>query len=230
LAAPFTAAFGSAGAYLIGWAVLVTASDLLAFALLVGRGRTRRRRHAAWFWTGALLLLGPIALYRIDAITVPIAIAGGLWLAQRPRIGAALLTVGAWVKIWPGAIIVAVVAAGRRSWQVVLTAASVTAAIVAVLLLLGAGEHVFGFLTTQTGRGLQIEAVAATPFLWLAVVGAARIEYSFDILTFQIVAPGADAVSSALTAVMVVVIVGILTLGIVRARDGAAWQRLMPPL
>lgn len=230
LAVPFTTLFGAAGGYLIGWAILVTLCDLLAFGALIGSGGTRRRRRAAWFWIGALVLLGPIAMYRIDAITVPIAIAGGLWLAQRPRIGAALLTVGAWVKIWPGAIIVAVVAAGRRSWQVVLTAASVTAAIVAVLLLLGAGEHVFGFLTTQTGRGLQIEAVAATPFLWLAVVGAARIEYSFDILTFQIVAPGADAVSSALTAVMVVVIVGISTLGIVRARDGAAWQRLMPPL
>ncbi|MDQ0613242.1 hypothetical protein QF046_000883 [Microbacterium sp. W4I4] len=230
LAVPFTTAFGVAGGYLIGWAVLVTLCDMLAFGALVGSGGTRRRRRAAWFWIGALVLLGPIAMYRIDAITVPIAIAGGLWLAQRPRVGAALLTIGAWVKIWPGAIILAVVAAGRRSWQVAFTAASVSAAIVVVLLLLGAGEHAFGFLLTQTGRGLQIEAVAATPFLWLAVVGAVRIEYSFDILTFQIVAPGADAVSTVLTAVMVVVLVGIVVLGIVRARDGAAWQRLLPPL
>src|SRR5690606_13474168 len=230
LAAPFTAAFGSAGAYLIGWAVLVTASDLLAFALLVGRGRTRRRRHAAWFWTGALLLLGPIALYRIDAITVPIAVAGGLWLAQRPRLGAALLTVGAWVKIWPGALVLAAIAAGRRSWQTVLTAASVSATLIAALVLLGAGEHVFGFLTTQAGRGLQIEAVAATPFLWLAVIGGARIEYSFEILTFQIVAPGADAVSWALTVVMAVAVVAIVMVGVARARSGTAWQRLVPPL
>jgi len=230
LAVPFTTMFGVAGGYLIGWAVLVTSCDLLAFGVLIGRGGTRRRRRAAWFWTAALVLLGPIAMYRIDAITVPIAVAGGLWLAQRPRVGAAMLTVGAWVKIWPGAIILAVIAAGRRSWQVMLVAASVTAAIVAVLLLLGAGENAFGFLTTQTGRGLQIEAVAATPFLWLAVVGAARIEYSFDILTFQIVAQGADAVSSALTVVMAVVIAAIVILGILRARGGAAWQRLLPPL
>lgn len=230
LAVPFSAAFGAAGGYLIGWAVLITLGDLLAFGVLIGRGGTRRRRLAAWFWIAALMLLGPIAMYRIDAITVPIAVLGGLWLAQRPRIGAALLTVGAWVKIWPAALVLAAVAAGRRSWRVMLVAASVTAAIVAVLLLLGAGEHLFGFLTTQTGRGLQIEAVAATPFLWLAVVGAARIEYSFDILTFQIVAPGADAVSSALTVVMAVVIVGIVILASVRARGGAAWQRLLPPL
>lgn len=230
LAVPFTAAFGSAGGYLIGWAMLVALCDLLAFAALIGGGGTRRRRRAAWFWIGALVLLGPIAMYRIDAITVPLAITGGLWLAQRPRIGAALLTVGAWIKIWPGAIVLAAIAAGRRSWQTALTAASVTAAVVVVLLLLGAGEHVFGFLATQTGRGLQIEAVAATPFLWLAVVGAARIEYSTEILTFQILAPAADGVAAALTVVMVAVIAAILGMGVVRARAGVAWQRLLPPL
>src|SRR5690606_903268 len=230
LAAPFTATFGIAGAYLIGWAILVTACDLLAFAVLVGRGRTRRRRQAAWFWIGALVLLGPIALYRIDAITVPIAVAGGLWLAQRPRIGAALLTIGAWVKIWPGALVLAAAAAGRRSWQIILTAASVSAALVGALVLLGAGEHVFGFLTTQAGRGLQIEAVAATPFLWLAVVGAVRTAYSFALLAFQCSAPAAEAVSSSLTVVMAAAIVALVVAGVAQARAGAAWQRLLPPL
>src|SRR5690606_33003198 len=97
--------------------------------VIVGRGGIRRRR-AAWFWTAALLLLGPIALYRIDAITVPVAIAGGVWLAQHPRLGAALLTAGAWIKIWPGAVVVAAIAAGRRSWRVAATASSVTAVII----------------------------------------------------------------------------------------------------
>ncbi len=230
LAVPFVVAFGKLGAYLIGWALLVTLCDALGFAALVRRGGTRRRRVAGWFWIAALVLLGPIAMYRIDAITVPLAVAGGLWLAQHPRTGTVLLTIGAWVKIWPGALVLAAVAAGRRAWRVLATAASVSIAIVVLLLLLGAGQHVFGFLTAQAGRGLQIEAVAATPFLWQALSGAARIEYSYDILTFQIAAPGADAVSSALTAVMIVVVAGILLLGVLRARAGAAWQRLLPPL
>lgn len=230
LAVPFTAALGSQSAYLIGWALLVTLCDLLGFAVLTASGGTRRRRIAAWFWIVALLLLGPIAMYRIDAITVPIAVAGGLWLAQRPRLGAALLTVGAWVKIWPGAVVVAAIAAGRRAWQVLLSAASVTVVVVGTLLLLGAGEHLFGFLGMQTGRGLQIEAVGATPFLWLVVAGAARIEYSREILTFQIAAPGAEVVSALLTPLMVLVVGGILILGVVRARHGVDWQRLLPPL
>lgn len=230
LAVPFTVALGQQGGYLLGWALLVTICDLLGFAALVRDGGTRRRRVAAWFWTAALLLLGPIAMYRIDAVTVPLAVAGGLWLAQRPRTGALLLTIGAWVKVWPGVIVLAALAAGRRVRQVLLTAMSATVAITGILLLLGAGEHVFGFLTAQTGRGLQIEAVAATGFLWLAMTGAARIEYSHTILTFQIVAPGADVVSAVLTPVMVLLIVGILLLGLLRARRGAAWQRLLPPL
>jgi len=230
LAVPFTVALGQQAGYLIGWALLVTLCDLLGFAALVGRGGTRRRRVAAWFWIGALLLLGPIAMYRIDAITVPVVVAGGLWLAHRPRVGAALLTIGAWVKIWPGAVVVAAIAAGRRSWQVLLSAASVTIVIIGVLLMLGAGGNLLGFLGMQTGRGLQIEAVGATPFLWMVVAGAARIEYSFEILTFQITAPGADLVSMLLTPLMVLVVAGILVVGALRARGGAAWQRILPPL
>ncbi|WP_344817659.1 hypothetical protein [Microbacterium soli] len=229
-AVPLGVVLGPQGGYLVGWAVLVTACDLLGFAVLVRDGGTRRRRMAAWFWATALLLLGPVALYRIDAITVPVALVGGLWLARRPRTGTVLLAIGAWVKVWPGAIVLAALAAGRRVRDVLVASATVTVVVVGVLLLLGAGEHVLGFLTAQTGRGLQLEAVAATGFLWLAMAGSARIEYSHEILTFQISAPGAEAVSAALTPVMVLVTAGILLLGVLRARRGTAWQRLLPPL
>src|SRR5690606_36008873 len=58
-------AMGASGAYLIAWAVLVTALDAVAFAILLGRNPSRARRAAAWSWIAALVLLGPIALYRI---------------------------------------------------------------------------------------------------------------------------------------------------------------------
>lgn len=229
IAVPFVPLLGAPGAYLVGWALLVTACDALGLTLLL-RGRGPRRLAAAWFWVAALLLLGPIAMYRIDAITVPLALAGGLWLASHPRLGAAALAVGAWVKIWPGALLVAAIAAGRRGRELAVTAAAVTAAIAATLLALGADERLFGFVTAQTGRGLQIEAVAATPFLWAAVAGDAKIEYSFDILTFQIDADGAAAVAAVTTPAMVIAVAGILILGALRARRGAAWTHLLPPL
>lgn len=230
LAAPLVPLLGVSSAYLVGWAVLVVVLDGIAFAVLVGRSPSRARRAAGWFWCAALLLLGPIALYRIDAITVPIAVIGGLWLVSRPTIAAALLTIGAWIKIWPGALVVAALVAARARLRMLFGAVVVTAAVAVVLLLLGADTEIFGFLTEQTGRGLQIEAVAATPFLWLAVAGAARIEYSFEILTFQITAPGVDAVAAALTPVMAIAVVVITGIGAVKAVRGAAFVRLFPPL
>lgn len=230
LAAPFLPLLGVSGAYLIGWALLVTVLDAVAFAVLVGRGHVQARRTAAWFWCAALLLLGPIALYRIDAVTVPIAVVAGLWLVTRPTIAAALLTIGAWIKIWPGALLLAAVVAGRARLRMLLAAAVVTAGAVVVLLLLGADTEILGFLTAQTGRGLQIEAVAATPFLWMAVTGAARIEYSYDILTFQIVAPGAEALATILTPLLVLAAAVVTVVGGVKAARGASFARLLPPL
>ena len=230
LSAPLIAAMGVSGAYLIAWAVLVTVLDAVAFGVLVGRTPSQPRRAAAWFWCVALLLLGPIALYRIDAVAVPVAVIGGLWLTRRPTVAAALLAVGAWIKIWPGALVLAAVIAFRARVRILAAAAAVTAAVVIVLFLLGADAELLGFLTAQTGRGLQIEAVAATPFLWLAVSGAARIEYSFEILTFQIGAPGADAVAAALTPLMAVLVLVLGVIGGVKAVRGASFTRLFPPL
>lgn len=230
LSTPLIAAMGASGAYLIAWAVLVTVLDAIAFAVLVGRSPSQPRRMAAWFWITALLLLGPIAMYRIDAITVPLAVVGGLWLMRRPAAAAALLAVGAWIKIWPGALLLAAVVAARSRMRVLLSAAAVSAAVLIVLVAVGADTEIFGFLTEQTGRGLQIEAVAATPFLWLTIAGAARIEYSFDILTFQISAQGADAVSALLTPLMAVVVVVITVIGGFKASRGASFARLFPPL
>ncbi|WP_315069088.1 hypothetical protein [uncultured Microbacterium sp.] len=230
LSAPLVPLLGVSSAYLVGWAVLVVILDAVAFAVLVGRAPSHARRVAAWFWCGALALLGPIALYRIDAITVPIAVIGGLWLVSRPAVGAALLTIGAWIKIWPGALVLAAVVALRARARVLVAAAVVSVGVVATLLLLGADTEILGFLTEQTGRGLQIEAVAATPFLWLAVAGAARIEYSFEILTFQITAPGVDAVSAALTPLMVLSVLAVTVLGALKAVRGASFPRLFPPL
>ena len=230
LASPLVLLLGVSNAYLVGWAALVVILDAVAFGVLIGRSPSRARRVAAWFWCAALLLLGPIALYRIDAITVPLAVIGGLWLVSRPAIGAALLTIGAWIKIWPGALVLAAVLAARARWRVLLAAVVVTAGVVAALLLLGADTEILGFLTEQTGRGLQIEAVAATPFLWLAVAGAARIEYSFEILTFQITAPGVDVVAAALTPLMAISVLAVSAVGTVKAVRGASFPRLFPPL
>ncbi|GAA1776634.1 hypothetical protein [Agromyces lapidis] len=232
--APMAAAFAFGEAYIAqSWLAIVIVLDALAFSILLGRASlSRPRRLAAWWWLGFLALLGPIALGRIDAVTVPFAIAGLLWAGGRPRVAATLLTIGAWIKVWPAALVAAIVIASRRRGEVVTIALSLSAAIIGVSLLAGAGTNAFGFIAEQAGRGLQIEAPAAVFWLWQIVAGAkdVTIEYSQDILTFQIVGPGADAAAALTTPLMLVSALAVTALGVRAARRGASFVVLMAPL
>lgn len=215
------------------WLGIVVLLNAAAFSVLIGRRRlTRTRRIAAWWWLGFLALLGPIALGRIDAITVPLALTGMLWAAGRPRVAAVLLTIATWVKVWPAAVLVALVVASRRRWEVVTVAVALSAGILGVSLLAGSGLNAVGFVAEQAGRGLQIEAPLAVAWLWQIVAGsdAVQVVYDRQILTFQISGPGADAAASVTTPIMGLGVAAVLLLGIRAARRGAAFGRLFPPL
>jgi len=232
--APMAAAlaFGSAW-YALTWLGIVVLLDAVAFSILIGTRRlTRTRRIAAWWWLAFLALLGPIALGRIDAITVPLALTGMLWAATRPRTAAVLLTIGMWVKVWPAAVIAALVVASRKRWEVVTVAVALSAGILGVSLVAGAGLNALGFVAEQAGRGLQIEAPLAVAWLWRIVGGdrAVEVVYDREILTFQISGPGAEVAASLATPLMAIGVVTVLVLGIRAVRRGAAFGRVFAPL
>lgn len=217
------------------WLVLVTVLDGIAFRVLLGDGRlSRTRRIAAWWWLGFLALLGPIALGRIDAVTVPFAMLGLLWAAGRPRVAAVLLTVGAWIKVWPAALVAAVVIAVRRRGEVVAIALALSLGILGVSLLAGAGANAVGFIGEQAGRGLQVEAPLAVGWLWAIVAGAdpsaVYIDYSRDILTYQVYGPGVETAAWLTTPLLAVGVAVVVAVGIRAARRGAVIGRLLPPL
>ena len=83
---------------------MVLLLDAAAFAVLIG-GRDPRRLLAAWWWLGFLLLLGPIALARLDAVAVALCIVGLLWLNLHETAAVVTLTVATWIKVWPAALI-----------------------------------------------------------------------------------------------------------------------------
>ena len=232
--APMTAAlaFGSAW-YAEAWLLMAALLNAVAFSILLGSARlSRTRRLAAWWWLLFLALLGPIALGRIDAITVPFAMVGLLMAAGRPRVASVLLTIGAWVKVWPAALLAAVVIAAPRRREVLSIAIALSVGILGVSLFAGAGLNVFGFIEEQAGRGLQIEAPLAVGWLWQIVAGSevVRIVYSREILTFQIEGPGADAGAALTTPVMAVGVLVVVLLGVRAVRRGAAFGRVLPPL
>jgi len=230
---PMLAAFAFGPAlYASTWLTIVMLLDAVAFAAITGWVTSRHRASVAWWWIGFLLLLGPIAVARIDSITVPLAIVGVILLVTRPVAAAVVLTVATWIKIWPAALLLAIVVAVRRRREVVVAAALVSAAIVAVALAFGSGANVFSFVTEQTGRGLQVEAPVTTLWLWLAAAGVpgAQVYYDQDILTYQVLGDGVATTAAVMTPVLVVAVVAVVALGVWAARRGARASQLLAPL
>jgi hypothetical protein len=230
---PMLAAFAfGAAAYASTWLSIVLLLDIVAFGVLTNWGRNRSNDRAAWWWIAFLLLLGPIALGRIDSISIPLAMIGVLLLTRRPRAAALLLTLATWVKVWPAAVIAAIVIAVRDRRHVLAVVAAVSAAIVVVVLVLGGGTNVFSFVTQQTGRGLQIEAPISTIWLWMAASGVpgAYVYYDRAILTFQIDGPGSAAAAALTSPLLAIAALAVCALGILAMRRGASTMALLPSL
>ena len=185
-----------------------------------------------WWWVAFLIALGPIALGRIDSVTVSLSVVAVSLIASRPRVAALLLTIAAWIKVWPGAIVIAIVALSRDRWRVLATAVGVSIAVVAVTLSFGSGANVFSFVTEQTGRGLQVEAPVTTAWMWLAWAGAAgaSVYYDDSILTWQVRGEGTDLVGSLMTPILLLAVAAITAVALVALRRGADAAALLPPL
>lgn len=231
---PIVSAFALGGpAYLATWYALVCGLNAGAFFVLL---RRRSQWIAAGWWLVFLAVLGPIALVRIDSVTVPLCIVALLWLRRRPLWGAALLTIATWIKIWPIAALAALFVASRLRWRMLGVSAAVTAMVVAVAATLslsgGSAIHVLSFVSEQAGRGIQIEAPVAAPWLWQAVLGVpgSFVYYDRQILTFQVAGAGTAAMSAAMTPLLALAAGAVLLLGVRARRRGAHWHRMLPPV
>ncbi|GCE76836.1 hypothetical protein [Cellulomonas biazotea] len=213
LAAAVGGTAGGSG-YAVAWSLLVTALDAVALGVLLhaprlarpagwaGRGHPHEPRTTAgaWWWIAFLALLGPIAMGRLDAVVAPVVVVALAVTLRHPRVSSVLLTAAAWVKVAPGALLLAVVVAARRPWRdVVLPAAVVCVVVVGAVLVGGGGAHVASFLGEQEDRGLQVEAVGATPWV---VAGpwsdAVEVYLNQPIVTWEVRGPGTDGAADAL--------------------------------
>lgn len=222
------------GSYALGWVVLVTVLNAAAFGYLLysSRGTTRNKvqRIAAWWWLAFLLLLGPIAVARLDSVITPLAIVGLLAALERPALAGALLTIATWIKVSPAALIAAVLVAVNRRKTVFISVLFTSGVIVAIAVILGGASNLFSFLGQQTTRGLQIEAPLATPFLWLAALGQESYAVYYDtvILTFQVMGEGTNIASDFSSVLIALGFVGILGWGILLHRKGSNPSHVLP--
>lgn len=206
---PYGAAAGSRTGYLIAFIALMMLLDA-AFTFTLWR-TNRRHDRAIDFWLIFVLLVGPLSYLRFDIL--PAVLAGGALLAarSRPWVTGLLTGLGAAIKLWPALLLPAFLAhkPGRKltGWCF----AGVGVGLAVISLLAGGWARLVSPLSWQSGRGLQIESIWATP---LMIARAGRpAGWVVDISRFQayeIFGPGVAAwlrvsdVATALGLVMVI--------------------------
>jgi len=220
-----------AAQYAGGWLTMVLLLDAVAFAVLTMR-RGRRAIVAAWWWLAFLVVLGPIALARLDSVSAALVIVALLWLHTRPRVAAVLLAVATWIKVWPAAIIAAVFVVSRDRWRMLLAVVATSLVVVIVVATFGGVENLFSFVGQQTGRGLQIEAPISLPWMWSAAAHQAGsfVYYDQHILTFQVTGPGINTAIALMTPLLAIAVVVVLLFGVRAAYRGVPALTVLPPL
>ncbi|GHS88463.1 hypothetical protein AGMMS50218_12360 [Actinomycetota bacterium] len=237
----------STEAYALAWCALITALNAGAVLVLL-RVRPLRRTpdrgtgsaHAgagpfvvpaddpavgAWWWLAFLVLLGPVSVGRLDAVVAPVSVAALALAMRRPRVSAALLTAGAWIKVAPGALLLPLVLAVRRPWRDLVVPAAAVCVVVAAAVAAGGGlGNLTSFLSEQGERGLQIESVGATPWLVVGLFSTRIDRYlNSGITTWEISGPGSQAMAQALGVAMVLAVAAAaVLLWWVRRRAGRA--------
>ncbi|HEU0131908.1 MAG TPA: glycosyltransferase 87 family protein [Mycobacteriales bacterium] len=152
------------GGYLGGWLVEAVVVDGAILGALLWLGRRGGSWRGAAFWLAATAALGPVAVVRLDAFASLLAVLGVVALGS-PLLAGLALGGGVAAKLWPAALLVAATtrANARRLYA---GAAASLAAVVAAVAAFGGLGRVLSFAGYHAHRGLQVEAVAATPLLW----------------------------------------------------------------
>ncbi len=206
---PYAVTGGSPTGYLAAFIVLMLLLDA-GFTYALWRAGGRRHDQAVDFWLLFVFLIGPLSYLRFDLI--PAVLAGGALLAARrvPWLTGALTGIGAAVKLWP-ALLIGAFAAHRpdrraAAWGFVAAGFGLAA----VSLVTGGFTRLVSPLTWQSGRGLQVESVWATPVM---VARAIRpTGWVVDMSRYQAYEIFGPGVTSLLTLSTVMTVLGLVAI------------------
>ena len=174
LTLPYGLSLGNARGYLVVFMIFMLALDA-AFTYAVWRSGGRRHDVAVDFWIAFVFLVGPLSYERFDMI--PAVLAGGALLAARTRpwVAGALTGLGAAIKLWPALLIPALLADKERRKPTAIGFVVVGFGLALISLVTGGVQRLFSPLTWQSGRGLQIESIWASPLMLLRMVDPGQL-------------------------------------------------------
>lgn len=182
----------------------------------------RKAPAAGAFWIVFTLANGAIMWFRFDLIPTALVTLACMVVITRPRISGALIGIGAAIKLWPALLIVPMVAPdmlGKRSpGRARLIGFAITGFGLALASLAFTGwTRTASPLAWQSDRGLQVESILATPFLfWHAFGTSSPWKYELsEYNAYEVFGPGVDSMLSFAT---------FLTVGAVFVTIWAAWR------
>ena len=145
------------GSYVDHFMVLAIGCDLAITLMLCSRARRGGSLAGAWYWVCGVPLLGAVSVGRFDVVPVTLSVAA-LCVTGRGGVRGALIGAGAAVKVWPVTLLAGMAPGQQRRGAA--AAAAVLAAVCAIF-----ASATASFLAHQNARGVEIESVAATPFM-----------------------------------------------------------------
>ena len=208
------------GNSLTGFIAFMAIFDLLILITLLITGLNRFNTNStttsfyglsgAWFWVLWPIVMGPLTLTRFDVVPTFFALLALIALSNRnvrPFLSGFLLSIGALVKLWPMLLLVIYPKA-------VLKKVSTSFISTAVLFLLFMSTWSVGFtnfLNNQSSRGLQVESIAASPFVLAKFLGK-NVEYPFQYGSLEVNAQFASQIAVMLNLLTIIVFAVILVL------------------
>ncbi len=187
----------------VSFVVLMLIVDLIGFWLMTVLARREGRDTGVWIWLLAMPMLFATLILRFDIVPTVIAVAALVVLHRRPTWFGVLAGLGASIKVWPAFLLFAEWD-HRRLVRSLAAAAITVVGIFAIAWVLFDGQK--GFIEHQKDRGLQLEAVATSPWELRHVIDGTPTPVAQRFGTNEVDLPAADPVAKALDVAAVLVL------------------------
>ena len=192
------------GSYPIKFVVLMLALDLIGLGLVTVLQKRGGSDWGVWIWLLGMPMLFALPALRFDLVPTVLMIGSLVAFHRRPLWFGALAGLGAAIKVWPIFALFGEWDRGR-AWRAA-AAAAVTIVIIFVVSQIAFGDQT-GFLTHQGDRGLQVEAVGASPWELRELVTGTTVPIAQRYGTNEIDSDLASAVAHGLDVVALLVLV-----------------------